>query len=181
MLLAENNLSDIIDVTAARNNLSVYSRAQIDALLVGIVGGGGGGGTATTTIATSWDGSSTTTVQAYLDYLYASVQGFRDPPGLPQSVTFEQDVDRVLVSFDPATGGADEYRVDVLRALRWLHEKGYHSGAIWKAAVTQNVANNGSAGDPYLWASATYSGSTSNQQATNISVKTVMPSVSARN
>jgi peptidoglycan/xylan/chitin deacetylase (PgdA/CDA1 family) len=55
---------------------------------------------------------------------------------------------------------AAEYRADTLRAQGWLREHGYYSGAIWRAAVVQNLATNGAAANPYLYASATYTNQT---------------------
>jgi hypothetical protein len=63
-----------------------------------------------------------------------------------------------------ATMTAAQYRTDTMRAIRWLNERGYRDGAFWRAAVTQNVANNGAGADGYMWASGTYTGQTGNHE-----------------
>jgi hypothetical protein len=63
-----------------------------------------------------------------------------------------------------ATMTAAQYRTDTMRAIRWLNERGYRDGAFWRAAVTQNVANNGAGADGYIWASGTYTGQTGNHE-----------------
>lgn len=53
-----------------------------------------------------------------------------------------------------ATMTADQIRVDTLKAIRWLQQRG-HAGRMWRAAWTQNSAPEHAAAQPYVLAYAT--------------------------
>ncbi|MFN7241699.1 MAG: hypothetical protein ACK4M5_00350 [Dietzia cercidiphylli] len=48
----------------------------------------------------------------------------------------------------------DQIRVDALRAIAWLDARGLGSGALFRAAYTQNLATNASAAEPFFAAQA---------------------------
>ena len=54
---------------------------------------------------------------------------------------------------------AAQIRTDTIKAQKWLSRNGPYAGRFWRAAWVQNLATNGAAATPYLWAGSSISAS----------------------